>query len=217
MVLGARTRPLRRHNEHPTGLYPVIGFRPPVQNGKQLGYTGALHPIKRRPRQCCIRRSRLSPGADPVRLEQGHPARDILLPSLIKPHPVTFQMLPRHLCRGLRQRLSNWVEQITGHEDSWRYRFADADTGQQTLSFWSLAQAALVIQQALSLQNQPIPGIGSVPPGLVRLCYEAKIELDGNFVVLQLAGAPVANQKIQLSQRSPLGLNLLILQYNVPT
>jgi hypothetical protein len=113
--------------------------------------------------------------------------------------------------------LSERIEQIAWHENSWRYRFAYADTGEQTLSFWSLAQAALVIQQALSLQIQPIPGIGSVPPDLVCLGYEAKIKLDGNFVMLQLAGAPVANQKIQLTQRSPLGLNLLILQYNVPT
>ena len=74
-----------------------------------------------------------------------------------------------------------------------------------------------MIQQALSLQIQPIPGIGSVPPDLIWLGYEAEIELDGNFVVLQLAGAAVANQKIQLSQRPPFGLNLLILQYNVPT
>ena len=113
--------------------------------------------------------------------------------------------------------MSNRIEQIAWHENSWRYRFADTNTGQQALGFWSLAQAALVIQQALSFQIQPIPGIGSVPPDLICLGYEAEIELDGNFVVLQLAGAPVANQKIQLTQRSPLGLNLLILQYNVPT
>ena len=88
--------------------------------------------------------------------------------------------------------------------------------GEQGQGFGLAGACALVVDQSVTFDIQPVTRIGAIPERCAAAIRHPEVVLDRDLMVLDPIVRGVVNDEVQLAKGMPVGLNLGIFKQNLP-